>query len=139
MLIRFQDRVYLNVKNQWYIWESAWDIYRPISGVVWNGTRYEILDSEYCTDPTYEFYGFGTKEMEETCQALSQKFPIENATPTSSFPIGNATWFRDRMACLSPCASKDTASWKRMLFNSKARTCKNLTRNRFTRRKLVLS
>jgi len=139
MLIQFGDRIYLQLKTQWFIWEPAWELYRPIAGLVWNGEKHEIDDTEYCKDPTTELYGFGSEKMKELCEVLTEKFPRENAVRTTSFPIGNATWFRDRMASVTICTPKDIGSWKKMISNSKARTCKNLTRNRFTRRKLVLS
>jgi hypothetical protein len=137
MLVRFQDKVFLNIGSKWFIWESSWDRYRPIDGMKWNGTQFILDDVAYCTDPSSELYGYGSQTMSDFCSALGEKYDATKAKQVDSIAIGNSPiWFRDRMISLTPCAPKDVASWKRMLCGGRARTCRNITRNRFTKRNL---
>jgi hypothetical protein len=135
MLVRFQDKVFLFKKSKWFMWESAWDCFRPVDAVSWDGTKYVIDDKAYCSDPSSDYYGFGSKQMEDFCESL--EYDISKAIPVSSIPVGNSEWFRDRMITIAPCASRDKTSWKKMLCGTPYKTCRNITRNRFTKRNLL--
>jgi hypothetical protein len=137
MLFQFADRIYLQIKTQWFVWEPSWESYRPIDNVSWNGTKFEIDDKAYCSDPTSELYGYGNEKMLELCQLLSEKYAVKDAKKIHTLATSSAVWFRDRMVSLTPCAPKDKESWKRMLCGTRAKTCRNIVRNRFTKRNLI--
>lgn len=120
MLYEFRDKLFLEYKKWWFVWEPAWEAYRPIEGIVWDGTTFQIQDDMYCSDPTSPMYGYGTNQMRELCTLLQEN----QGTPVkvSTLPFGTE-WFRDRFVAFSPCAPRDVQSWKRMVQN-KPRTCR---------------
>jgi len=136
-VVRFKDRVFLFTQGKGYIWEAAWALFRPIDGYVWDGSRFRIDDIAYCRDPTDELYGFGTAEMKQTCEALTEDYEDDVSTaPTALFlDIGTVEWFRDRPVTFSTCAPRDVGSWKR-LCKGRALTCRRHPRNKFTKRTL---
>lgn len=132
MLYEFQDKVYLEYKQWWFVWEPAWESFRPIEGVVWDGTSFRIQDESFCTDPTSDVYGYGSDKMRQLCGLLQDKYTT-NAVKVSTLPFGTE-WFRDRFVAFTPCAPRDVSSWKRMVRN-KPRTCRKSPRGKkLTRR-----
>ena len=132
MLYEFRDKVFLEYKNYWFVWESAWEEFRPIRGVTWDGNAFQIDDDVFCSDPTDEFYGYKSAQMKQLCELLHNKY-TEQPIKVSTLPIGTE-WFRDRFVSLSPCAPRDVQSWKRMVQN-KGRTCRKAPRGKkLTRR-----
>jgi hypothetical protein len=134
-LFEFQDRVYLHYKQYWFVWEPAWESFRPIDGVRWNGTTFVIDDITYCKDPLDEFYGYGTAQMKQVCSLLRPRYD-EIPKRVYSLDTGNSEWFRDRFVAITPCAPRDKDSWKRMV-QGKHRTCRRAPRGKkLTRRNL---
>jgi hypothetical protein len=134
-LVTFHDHVFLQYKHLWFVWESSWETFRPIETIQWTGSCFETRDS-YSTDPTDPLYGFGSESMKKVCDLLKTNYSsqMKDAKPVRDLLIGTPTWFRDRRIVLSPCASTDTASWKRMV-GRHARTCRVAPRgSKFTRR-----
>jgi hypothetical protein len=131
MLYEFRDKRFLEYKKFWFVWEPAWEAYRPIRGVAWDGRTFQIDDASYCSDPTDPLYGYGSPQMRELCSLLSER--PETPVKVSTLPIGTE-WFRDRFVDFTPCASRDVKSWKRMVQN-KPRTCRKAPRGKkLTRR-----
>lgn len=131
---KFRDQVFLNYKSNWFVWESAWEKYRPITSMQWTGTNFVIDDLAYTKDPMDSLYGYGSPQMKEVCELLSSKFLPETAVATVSLCIGPREWFRDRWVSLHPCAPRDASSWKRMI-HGKHKTCRVIpARNKFTKR-----
>ena len=139
-LVQFQDHIYLGYKSNWFVWEPAWESFRPIHSVAWNGTRFQIDDRGYCDDLTSELYGYGSPQMKQVCDHLAEAFEprFKEAIPVSSPEIGPLTWFFDRRVSLSSCAERDKASWKRMC-RGRRKTCRKGNAEKFTRRKRVHS
>lgn len=140
-LTRFQDNVFLEYKTNHFVWEPAWETFRPIQSVDWTGDRFVINDVVYCSDPMDDMYGFGSPQMKQVCDVLRDTYnkSLANATEIKSPQIGKLTWFGDRYISLSPCAPKTTTSWKKMC-RGKVHTRRHVpstTRNKFTKRKLV--
>jgi hypothetical protein len=134
-LIKFQDSVYLEYKRNWFVWESSWDIFRPVTSVSWNGSRFVLEDDVYVSDITSPLYGFGTTEMKEVCKALTQLYrdTLSNAPVVRTPEIGNTEWFFDRFVSFTQCAPRDKSSWKRMS-NARNRTLRKGPSARHTRR-----
>lgn len=132
MLYDHNDQLVLEHKGWWFLWENAWDSFRPINGVKWDGSRYIYDDQEYCSDPTDPLYGYGSQVMKDLCDLLADS-RHEIPEETDSLRTGQLEWFYDRPMSLTECAPRDMASWKRM---SKGihRTCRRHRGRKFTRR-----
>lgn len=135
MLVRYQDRVFLQDGRQWYLWDSALDMFRPIDGFAWNGDAWVVDDRAYCMDPLSKTYCVGS--MGAQCAELTKKYGDKvEAAPTASYiSIGVPVWFRDRPVNFTHAASRDASSWKKLV-NGHARTCKRRSANKFTKRNL---
>jgi len=134
MLYEFRDKLFLEYKKWWFVWEPAWEGFRPIRGVVWDGRVFQIQDEMYCTDPTDPVYGYGSEQMRDLCGLLNEK--NSNPVKVSTLPIGNE-WFRDRFIGFSACAPRDVPSWKRMVQNHH-RTCRKAPRGKKLTRRIRL-
>lgn len=137
--IRFQDKIFLQKGSQWFLWESAWDMFRPICAVAWDGSRFTIDDEIYCKDLFDEYYGFGSPEMYRICEKLTDEFEqkLDEAKPVHNICIGrNPEWFRDSPQVLTVCAPRTIESWKAKANSiGKRRTLKNCSRHTFTKRR----
>lgn len=135
-LFQFQDLVLLQYKTLWFLWEPAWETFRPIDGLRWNGTAFVLDDKKYTAEILSETYGFGSPIMRKLCEELATKFGsnISKAQRVATPQVGETEWFRDRFVSFTPCAPKDKASWKRMC-RGKHRTLRSPPKGkRITRR-----
>lgn len=130
--MEFQNHLFIKHKHQWFVWESAWDSFRPIQAFAWNGSRFIIDDQPYCKNPFDQFYGYGSLEMKVLSQQLTAKYKDKEFI--HQFPvIGQSEWWFDRDIVLTKCCPRDKATWKRYSAGQ-CRTLRHLTRNKFTRR-----
>lgn len=137
-LLSFQDKIYLQRSDTWFLWEAAWGMFRPITSLQWDGAQFVMDDKAFCSDPTEELFGFGSDKMKEVCTILTDLYEpqLEKARIVPSICIGPPSWLRDRQVSLTPCAPQTTESWKKMC-NGRAKTCKRArVRQRLTRRNL---
>ena len=131
MLYEFRDKTFLEYKQWWFVWEPAWEGFRPIQGVKWDGQTFQMDDAYFCSDPTDPLYGYGSSQMREFCELLNER--NKDPVKVSALPIGTE-WFRDRFVDFTPCAPRDVQSWKRMVQNH-PRTCRKAPRGKkLTRR-----
>ena len=137
MLVRYQDRVFLQEGKHWFLWDSALSTFRPIDGFGWDGAAWVVDDRTYCKDPLSKTYCMGSKEMAAYCFELTKKYEdrVETAPTASYISIGTPMWFRDRLVNFTHAAPQDVLSWKRLV-NGRARTCKRRSVNKFTKRNL---
>lgn len=135
MLFEFHDNLVLEYRGRWFLWEPAWESFRPIDSVQWDGTSFQFNDTAYCSDPTSELYGYGTPQMKELCDLLYDKHDLKPAK-VDTLPTKDLEWFYDRRIAMTPCVPRNKASWKRLVQN-KPRTCRKMPRGKkFTRRAL---
>ena len=132
-VVKVGETVYLEVKSAWFVWESAWDSYRPVTSVAWDGTRVVTDDRAYCADPTDPLYGYGSAKMQELCTLLTKTYPPSLARPSILPAIGQPEWLYDRFVAMTPCAPRDKASWKR-LHKGRYRSPRSAPKTRLTRR-----
>ena len=134
-LHKFQDYIYLDYKKNWFLWESAWEKFRPIRGIQWNGNTFVVDDKEYCSDPLDSLYGYGSSQMKQICDVLTEKYSsqISNAKIVDSPQIGNLEWLYDRRVSLTQCCPRTKESWKRMV-RGKYKTLRKGPAVTFTRR-----
>ena len=132
MLYDFNDQLILEHKGWWFLWETAWDSFRPIDDVQWDGTRFVYNDRGYCADPTDPLYGYGSEVMKDLCDLLADS-RHDLPEVVDCLRIGALEWFVDRPMSLTACAPRDHASWKRMSGGAH-RTCRRHRGRKFTRR-----
>lgn len=131
-IYKFQHQTYLNYKDNWFVWEACWDSWKPVKSLYWNGTQFVLIELD--TDPTSELYGFGSPQMKQVCEVLSETYSPEKASDVSFLSFGNTEWWRDRMVTVPSCADKSVDSWKRMC-RGKPRTCRKAPKGKkLTRR-----
>ena len=114
MLYDFRDRLILEYKGWWFVWEEAWDGFRPVDRIQWDGSRFVLEDRSYCKDPTDPLYGYGSQNMKEFCELLGDRRNEEVPMEVKSLESTSPEWFFDRYVALTACAPRDHASWKRM-------------------------
>jgi hypothetical protein len=134
-LIKFKGILYGKLDNQFFIWDSSWETFRPVEKIAWNGSKVIVIDSKYKSDIFDPYYGFGSREMNLKCLNLSQTTDLEIPENTDIKWL-TEEWWRDRRCNFSPCAEKDVTSWRRYLkyTNAKHRTIRIHTKNRATKR-----
>jgi hypothetical protein len=133
-LVKVGDTVLLQFKTVWFLWESAWESFRPITSLAWDGEALVLNDRAYCADPTDPLYGYGTAKMREVCTLLTKSFRPTDARSGLLPAVGPQEWFYDRYLSLTPCAPRDRASWKRF-HKGRYRTPKSAPKTRLTRRR----
>lgn len=134
MLYDFRDRLILEYKGWWFVWEEAWDSFRPVDAIRWDGSRFVLDDRTYCKDPTDPLYGYGSQNMKDFCHLLGERRTEQDPVETITLEHGPLEWFFDRRIALTPCAPRDHGSWKRMVQN-KYRTCRKAPKGtKYTRR-----
>ena len=136
-LHKYQNLTLLDYKSNWFLWEAAWHGFRPITAIAWDGTKFFLDDRMYCADPSDPLYGYGSVQMKQICDLLTQKYEssLGSANPMKSPAVGPVEWFHDRFISFTPCAPKDTSSWKR-LSKGRHNTLRTAPRNKLTRRVL---
>lgn len=134
-LYEFRDHLFLEYQGLWFLWEPAWESFRPVTAVAWDGYTFTIEDKQYCADPSDDYYGYGTEAMKKVCDALGELVLGDTVQHFETPEIGPLKWFRDRFVSLSPCAVLDTASWKRM-HRGNRRTCRKAPRGKKLTRRL---
>ena len=140
--MEFHDNIYTYHENQLYIFDSSWDSFRPITRVGWNGTYFEIVDSEFKSNLYSPTYGFG--ELKETCKKLNQEIELGDAKHIED-PIQfwracrepNVKWWNDRpIVFANEDTSRGKESWKSYLkyIQKRAKTLRRPFKGRMTRR-----
>jgi hypothetical protein len=122
-LVEFYERIYGKYNNQLFIFETAWDSFRPISYVGWNGTRFEEESSDYKQNIFSPYYGYGTAETKQLCKELTNTTELSEARPLSDPVVfwkwcgqQGAVWWFDRPAVfLNKCSPRTRDSWKRYI------------------------
>ena len=143
-LCEFHDRLYGKYKSQLFVLEPAWDSFRPIESVAWNGTVFEIQDSTFKKNIFDQNYGYGSLEMKALCRRLLQETELGEAVSIEDpiqfwkwLGVKSAKWWYDRPCVFSSqCVPRNSLGWKRYLryLNVRAKTLKNKTRMCVTKR-----
>jgi hypothetical protein len=135
-LCKFKETIYGKLANQYFVWDSGWESFRPIERIGWDGSKITFRDHKYKKDLFDPFYGYGSLEMKELCKKLTET--IELDIPERDIPWFSV-WWRDRKCDFtSECVPKTPESWIKYLryTNSKARTLRKHRENRATKRLL---
>ena len=143
-LVEFRERIYGKYNNQLFIFETAWDCFRPIVSIGWNGKDFGVDDKIYKQDLFSPYYGYGTIDMRQVCKHLIRITELGTAKKLTD-PITlwkwsgqtNASWWNDRpVVFLNSCVDRSRDSWKRYVqfLHSKAKTLRRNVAHRATKR-----
>lgn len=136
-VINFKGTLYGKLENQLFVWEAAWDSFRPIESIGWNGKEIIGVDTKYKQDIFDPYYGYGSPEMKQLCRRLTDITELD--VPESTIPWLKGEFWRDRNCAFAfECSSRSVHSWKKYIgyMNSRAKTLRKIPGNRITRRKL---
>lgn len=136
-LINFKGTLYGKLENQLFVWEAAWDSFRPIESIGWNGKEMIGVDTKYKQDIFDPYYGYGSPEMKQLCRRLTDITELN--APESPISWLKGEFWRDRNCSFAfECSPRSIQSWKKYIgyMNSRAKTLRKVPGNRITRRKL---
>jgi hypothetical protein len=110
-LRKHQGVIYGKLKEHLFLWDSAWETFRPIDEIVWDGSKF-VSVPKY-TDIFDPNYGFGSADMKELCRRLTEITNLETVVETIPWTAGE--WFKDRLVPFHPCLPKTVEGWKRYI------------------------
>jgi hypothetical protein len=137
-LLNFKGKLYGKLESQLFVWEAAWDSFRPLERIGWNGKEIIGVDTKYKQDIFDPYYGFGSPEMKQLCRRLTDITEL-NIPESQTMPWVKGEWWRDRDCSFAfECSSKSVQSWKRYIgyLNSKHKTLRKHFDRRATKRLL---
>jgi len=137
-LVNFKGTLYGKLESQLFVWEAAWDSFRPLERIGWNGKEIIGVDTKYKQDIFDPYYGFGSPEMKQLCRRLTDITEL-NIPESQTMPWVKGEWWRDRECSFAfECSSKSVQSWKRYIgyLNSKHKTLRRHFDRRATKRLL---
>lgn len=130
--------LYCKLEFQLFVWDTLWEIWRPISAVGWDGYAITFDDDQYKQDIFDPAYGFGSQEMKSLCKKLTAFIDRTKYTEDIQKLFTKPEFFYDRkIEFLPSCINLKTKdSWKRLLQYTKTsnRTLRNRVDSRKTRR-----
>jgi hypothetical protein len=130
--------LYCKLEFQLFVWDTTWEIWRPISAVGWNGHTITFDDHHYKKDIFDSAYGFGSEEMKALCEKLTEFVDRTKYTEDIQKLFTKPEFFYDRkIEFLPSCTNLKTKdSWKRLLKYTKTsnRTLRKFIDSRKTRR-----
>jgi hypothetical protein len=131
-LAKFKGNLYGKLKTQLFIWEAAWDSFRPVESIAWNGREIVVIDSIYKEDIFDPYYGYGSPEMKLLCRRLTDITELDGPEKVPWF----TEWWRDRYCNFTECCPRDTGSWKKFIAytGSRVKTLRVPRSSRATRR-----
>jgi hypothetical protein len=139
-VIKHQE-LYCKLEFQLFVWDTSWEIWRPISAVGWNGSKITYDDHEYKKDIFDPWYGFGSSEMKELCKKLTAFIDRTKYTENIDKLFKYPEFLYDRkIGFLDICQLnlKTKESWRAYLnyLGTKNKTLRKFVDNRKTRRLL---
>jgi hypothetical protein len=143
-LVKFRDQIYGKHLSEIFLFETLWETFRPIKGLVWDGKALITDDAEYKTDLFDENYGYGTIEKKRLCKILTETTEFSNARELVC-PVEfwkwtgqqNVKWWKDRPVIFeSSCMDKENSGWRNYLkyLNTRAKTLRRPIGGKLTRR-----
>jgi len=143
-LVKFRDQIYGKHLSEIFLFESLWETFRPIRGIVWDGHALVPDDEEYKLDLFDVNYGYGSIEKKRLCKILTETTEFSNAREIAN-PIEfwkwsgqkNVKWWNDRPVVFeTSCTDKEIPGWKTYLkyLNTRPKTLRRPIKGRLTRR-----
>jgi hypothetical protein len=122
------EELYCKLQFQLFLWDTGWEIWRPISAIGWNGSKITYDDYEYKKNIFDPYYGFGSLEMKELCKKLTDFVDRTNYTEDIEKLFDYPEFLYDRkirfLDCCPQLNIKTKESWHKYLkyMNQKSRT-----------------
>ena len=136
------EELYCKLEFQLFIWDSAWELWRPITRVGWSGIKITYDDRKYKKDIFDPWYGFGSAEMKELCKKLTAFIDREKYTENIESLFEYPEFVYDRkISFLDSCSSiKTKESWHKYLkyMNQKSKTLRKFIDNKKTKKRNIL-
>ena len=135
-LVKFQDRIYAKDQRRLFVWESAWDSFRPCEQIVWNPVtrQVETFFGQYCSelfDVAYGFSGTKTQCIELTDRVIDTLGEARELSDTEFWAWTEqiTEWFFDRPIVIHPCVKgKPSRAQYLAIMNLRARTARRIPR-----------
>jgi hypothetical protein len=138
-VIKHQD-LYCKLEFQLFVWDTSWELWRPISAVGWDGNKITYDDHEYKKDIFDPWYGFGSPEMKELCKKITAFIDRSKYTEDIDKLFKYPEFLYDRkIGFLDICQNlKTKESWRAYLkyLGKKNKTLRKFNDNKKTRRLL---
>lgn len=110
-LRKHQGVIYGKLKDHLFRWDSAWETFRPIHEIVWDGSSFVSVPVH--TDIFDPNYGFGSADMKQLCKRLTETTDLSSAVETIPWTAGE--WFKDRLVPFHSCVAKTVQGWKKYI------------------------
>jgi hypothetical protein len=107
-LRKHQGIIYGKLQDHLFQWDSAWETFRPVHEIVWDGRFISI--PKYTSDIFDPNYGFGSPEMKQLCRRLTETTELDSAEEKIPWVAGE--WFKDRLVPFHPCVPRTVQGWK---------------------------
>jgi len=136
--------LYCKLETQLFLWDTSWEIWRPIIKIGWNGYEITYDDHKYKQDIFDSFYGFGSSEMKDLCKKLTSFIDRSKYTENIEILFSYPEFLYDRkIGFLDSCLNneKTKESWRKYLkyMNQKSRTLRKFLDNKKTKRKRIFN
>jgi len=133
-VIKHKDNLYIKINGNIFVFDSSWEMFRPIEKLGWNGREITYSDSKFKKDIFSQWYGFGSENMKTVCTKLTNL--VKDGEEGDITKFLNDEWFFDRKCSFLPCTAKDLESWKSYIkyIGSKHRTIRRWNDNKKTKR-----
>ena len=139
MIVIKHEELYCKLEFQLFIWDSSWEMWRPITKVGWSGTKITYDDKKYKKDIFDPWYGFGSSEMKELCKKLTTFIDRSKYKENIESLFEGEFLYDRKIGFLESCFPiKTKESWHKYLkyMNQKSKTLRKIIDNKKTLRKI---
>jgi hypothetical protein len=137
MIVIKHEELYCKLEFQLFIWDSSWELWRPITKVGWSGTKITYDDKKYKKDIFDPWYGFGSSEMKELCKKLTTFIDRSKYQENIESLFEGEFLYDRKIGFLDSCSPiKTKESWHKYLkyMNQKSKTLRKFVDNKKTLR-----
>jgi len=137
MIVIKHEELYCKLEFQLFIWDSSWEMWRPITKVGWSGTKITYDDKKYKKDIFDPWYGFGSSEMKELCKKLTTFIDRSKYQENIESLFEGEFLYDRKIGFLESCSPiKTKESWHKYLkyMNQKSKTLRKFVDNKKTLR-----
>lgn len=137
MIVIKHEELYCKLEFQLFIWDSSWEMWRPITKVGWSGTKITYDDRKYKKDIFDPWYGFGSSEMKELCKKLTTFIDRSKYQENIESLFEGEFLYDRKIGFLESCSPiKTKESWHKYLkyMNQKSKTLRKFVDNKKTLR-----
>jgi hypothetical protein len=137
MIVIKHEELYCKLEFQLFIWDSSWELWRPITKIGWSGTKITYDDKKYKKDIFDPWYGFGSSEMKELCKKLTTFIDRSKYQENIESLFEGEFLYDRKIGFLDSCSPiKTKESWHKYLkyMNQKSKTLRKFIDNKKTLR-----